>query len=221
MRPDRFRRLQEVLDRRQPDLTVLMERVHKSHNFSAVLRSCDAVGVLEAHTVPPEEGLSLHHQTSGSASKWVRVRRHRGSREAISALRERGFQIVAAHPVGEAVDYRAIDFLRPTAIMVGTELDGLSPESVALADRLAMIPMHGMIHSLNVSVATAIFLFEALRQRSDAGMYDSSRLDPAERQRILFEWSYPRIASRYRREGIPYPPLGEDGAILERKPGSP
>jgi len=214
MRPERFHRLKEVLTRRQPDLTVLMEHVHKSHNFSAILRNCDAAGVLEAHAVSPERGLDLHHGTSAGTKKWVRVRLHANVGEAVGHLHMEGFTVLAAHPAREAVDYREIDFTRPTAIMVGAELHGVSDDGLALADRQVVIPMVGMVHSLNVSVATALLLYEAMRQRRAAGMYETSRLDDARFQRTLFEWAHPTVAALCREKGMPYPELGPDGQIL-------
>ena len=213
MNPERFRRLSLALERRQPDLTVLMERVHKSHNLSAILRNCDAVGVLEAHAVLPSDGLDIHAHTSAGTAKWVRVRRHVSTEEAVETLRNRGFHILAAHPEAEAIDFRNVDFTKPTALMMGAELLGLSDEALKLADERISIPMVGMAQSFNVSVATALLLFEAFRQRDAAGMYRSSRLDPEEFERILFEWAYPRIARHLRAGGTPYPTVTPDGNI--------
>jgi tRNA (guanosine-2'-O-)-methyltransferase len=214
MLPERFHRLHAVLSRRQPDLTVLMERVHKTHNFSAILRNCDAVGVLEAHAVPPEDGLELHHGTSAGTKKWIPVHRHPEVDQAVSHLKAEGFAVLAAHPADDAVDYREVDFTRPTAIMMGAELHGVSDRALELADHHVVIPMVGMVHSLNVSVATALLLYEAHRQRDAAGMYEASRLDPAEFDRILFEWAYPELAARRRNAGEPYPELDAEGQIV-------
>jgi len=107
---------------------------------------------------------------------------------------------------------------RPTAILVGAELHGVSEEGLRLADSHVVIPMLGMVHSLNVSVATSVLLFEALRQRQAAGMYDTSRLEPADFERRLFEWAYPSLAAWRRREGRPYPALDSDGQLLREKP---
>lgn len=208
---ERFRKLQEVLGRRQPDLTVLMERVHKSRNLSAILRNCDAAGVLEAHAIPPKDGLEIHAHTSAGTSKWVKVVRHRTVRGATERLRAEGFRILAAHPGNGGADYREVDFTTPTAIMVGAELLGLTDEALGLADQLVEIPMLGMASSLNVSVATALLLFEAARQRTSAGMYETSRLSQVDFQRTLFEWAYPRISRRLREGGRPYPPLSPTG----------
>jgi len=213
MRPERFRRLRGVLARRQPDLTVLMDRVNKAHNFSAILRNCDAVGVLEAHVVPPDEGLDLHHGTSAGTTKWVWVRRHETVSAAGRHLRGRGFRIVAAHPSEDAADYREVDYTAPVALVLGAELAGVSREGLALADRCVRIPMRGMVHSLNVSVAASLLLFEAQRQREAAEMYGASRLPPDEFERRLFEWAYPSLAAKRRLAGRPYPRLAEDGQI--------
>jgi tRNA (guanosine-2'-O-)-methyltransferase len=215
MRPERFHRLRAVLTRRQPDLTVLMDRVHKSHNFSAILRNCDAAGVLQAHVVIPEGGdLDLHHGTSAGTKKWVQVAYHRRVEDAVAALKAEGFSVLAAHPSTEAVDYREVDYTRPVAITMGAELHGVSHEALQLADQLVSIPMLGMVHSLNVSVATSLLLFEAVRQREAAGMYAESRLTPELFAERLFEWAYPTLARSRREQGRPYPELGPDGEIL-------
>lgn len=214
MRPQRFHRIRSVLDRRQPDLTVLMEQVNKPHNFSAILRSADAAGVLEVHAIPPQGGLPLHHETSGGSAKWMEVTEHSGGPAGIRSLQNRGFQVVAAHPTDDAVDFRQIDFTRPTAILMGAELFGVSDEALAAADLTAVIPMVGMVQSLNVSVAAALFLYEAQRQRAEAGLYEPpSRLDPERYRRLLFRWCYPEFAERFDSLDLPYPALGPDGEI--------
>ncbi len=215
MLPERYHRLRSVLDRRQPDLTVLMERVNKEHNFSAILRTCDAVGVLEAHAVFPERGLKLHRDTSGGTAKWIRVHEHDEGPAAIGRLQQEGFQVIAAHPSPDALDFRAPDYTRPTAFVMGAELHGVSEASLAVVDHTVLIPMLGMVRSLNVSVAAALLLYEVQRQRADAGMYDAPRLDPASHARILFEWCRPELARRLREAGLPYPSLGPEGELPE------
>ncbi|MDH5588446.1 MAG: tRNA (guanosine(18)-2'-O)-methyltransferase TrmH [Gemmatimonadota bacterium] len=214
MRPERFHRIEAVLRRRQPDLTVLMERVNKEHNFSAILRNCDAAGVLDAHVVPPAHGLDLHHASSAGTRKWIQVQRHETVADAVGILKKLGFRILAAHPGEASVDYREADFTVPTAIMLGAELHGVSTEGLELADAHVVVPMMGMVHSLNVSVASALLLFEAMRQREAARMYERSRIPEAEFRRTLFRWAYPTLARRFDAEGEPYPLLGSDGEIL-------
>lgn len=221
MTPKRFQRLRSALDRRQPDLTVVMENVHKPHNFSAVLRSCDAVGVFETHAVAPAETFRVFHGLSGGTRRYVGVRRwDEGElRICLGRLRERGFTVLAAHPAPGARDYREVDYTRPTAVLLGQELEGVTEEAAERADVWVAIPMEGMGRSLNVSVAAALLLFEARRQRRAAGLYETSRLDAETYRRRLFEWAYPRLARLCREREHPYPELGEDGEILGELPG--
>ena len=216
MTPARFEKLKAVLDRRQPDLTVLAEDVHKSHNISAVLRTCDAVGVTELHAVSPGGQFARHRMISGGSRKWLRTRLHGDIRQAIGHLRNNGFQVVAAHFSEDSADFRRCDFTRPTALLLGAELTGVSAEAAALADRRIVIPMRGLVASLNVSVAAAVILYEAARQREAAGLYDRCRLDPATYRELLFEWSYPAAARHCRAKGLPYPDLDAEGFIARR-----
>lgn len=211
----RFARLKSVLDRRQPDLTVLLENVHKPHNFAAIVRTCDAVGVYEAHAVTPAGARpALNAAVASGAGGWLRVRAWDELGPACDALADQGFQLVAAHPGAGAVDFRALDYTRPTALLLGQEKDGVTADALARADRLVAIPMLGMVPSLNVSVAAAVILFEAQRQRLAAGLYDRSRLDPESYRATLFEWAWPVLAERCRKEGVPYPELDENGAVV-------
>lgn len=218
MTPRRFRRLRQVLDRRQPDLTVVLENVHKPHNFSAIVRSADAVGVFAAHAVTSDGTLPVADAVAQGTKRWMRVRTHASLYEAFDVLREAEMQVLAAHLDEGAVDFREIDYTRPTAILLGQEKDGVTTEAAARADRWVVIPMRGMAASLNVSVAAALLLYEAERQRTAAGLYDRRRLDDETYRRTLFEWAYPDHAERCRREGAPYPALGEDGEILGELP---
>lgn len=213
----RFERMRSALKRRQPDLTVLMENVHKSHNLGAVVRTCDAVGVLEVHAVWPKPQRLSVLATAG-VRRFVGVRSHADLATGLHYLRNQGLRLVAAHPTPDAVDYRTIDYTQPTALLLGQERDGLTAGARAAADATIRIPMTGLGASLNVSVAAALILFEAQRQRAAAGLYDESRLEPELFERTLFEWAYPRFARLCRRRGVPYPRLGEQGEILDPLP---
>lgn len=218
MTPERFRRLRRVLSRRQPDLTMLLEGVHKPHNLSAVVRSCDAVGVLEAHMVPVDDPEPMNREVSAGSAKWVPVTAWADVGAAAQALGRRGFQLVAAHPDPKAVDFRALDYTAPTCFVLGSELRGLSERALDVVDRTVVIPMLGMVRSLNVSVAGAVLLYEAQRQREAAGAYAGPRLEPERFRRRLFEWAYPELAARCRDAEVPYPALDENGAIVEMPP---
>ncbi|AWN21918.1 tRNA (guanosine(18)-2'-O)-methyltransferase TrmH [Deinococcus irradiatisoli] len=220
MTPERYEKIQRVLTRRQPDLSVLMDEVNKPHNFSAILRTCDAVGVLRAYAVPPQrsrEGagaLPTFNATSGSAEKWVQVETRPDALSAARELQARGVQVLATHLSQRSVDYREPDYTRPTCLLLGAEKWGVSDAAAEIADVNIVIPMFGMVQSLNVSVAAATILFEAQRQRLAAGMYDRPQLSAAEMQALTFEWGYPNLAPLYRERGEAYPALDERGQLL-------
>jgi tRNA (guanosine-2'-O-)-methyltransferase len=218
--PRRFERLRAVLDRRMGDLTVLLEHVDKPHNLSAILRSCDAVGVLEAHSVSLPGRTPTFNRTALGSQKWVALHRHGRSSDAIAQLKASGFRLFGTHLGADAVDYRSCDFTGPTAFVLGAEKWGLGAETAAAIDQAIVIPMVGMVQSLNVSVATAILLFEALRQRQAKGCLPSQGegVAPERYGPLLFEWAYPQVADWCRREGRPYPALSPEGAILEELP---
>ncbi len=185
----RRQRIEEVLRRRQPDLTVVLENVHDPHNVSAVLRTCDAVGILEVHllyTVEPFPEIS--HRTSASAYKWIMLRRHSDVARCYEYLRRQGLEIWATAQRQEAVSIFAMDFTRPVALVFGNEHRGVSEEAQRLADGLCWIPQVGMVRSLNISVACAVALYEAFRQRWAAGFYERLRLPMELFQRVLHEW---------------------------------
>lgn len=216
--PERYHRLRAVLDRRQGDLTVLMEDVRVPRNLAAILRSCDAVGVFAAHAVWPGGLLKISNPASGGNRKWLPVHEHPTLADALARLKGDGLRILAAHPTPAAAPFREIDFTLPTCLLVGNEDAGLSPAALAAADGVVAIPMEGMGTSLNVAVAAALLLFEAQRQRRQAGFYDAPRLDPALYDRTLFEWMHPRIAGRCRQRGVAYPSLGTGGEITGAVP---
>jgi tRNA (guanosine-2'-O-)-methyltransferase len=206
---ERRQKIRAVLDKRQPDLTVFMEHVHKPHNLSAILRSCDAVGVLEAHICALEGRPPTFNETSAGSDKWVGLVSHDSAAQGIAALKARGFQVAAAHLSDEAIDYRELDYTRPTAVLLGAEKWGVSEEAARLVDRHVIVPMHGMVQSLNVSVAAAVILFEAQRQRLEAGFYAQQRLPSDVYARLEYEWLYPREAGILRERGAAYPKLEE------------
>jgi tRNA (guanosine-2'-O-)-methyltransferase len=218
--PRRFARLRAVLDGRMDDLTVLLEHVEKPHNLSAILRSCDAVGVMDAHAVCHQGRLPTFNSTAQGSQKWVPLHCHDRVEEALLGLRQRGFRLYGTHLGLEAIDYRLCDFTGPTAFVLGAEKWGLSEMAAALVDQAIFIPMRGMVQSLNVSVATATLLFEALRQRQAAGLAPErgEGLEPERYRRRLFEWAYPEVAAWCLAEGRPYPELDGEGAIVGELP---
>lgn len=218
--PRRFERLRSVLNQRMADLTVLVEHVEKPHNLSAILRSCDAVGVLEAHAVSFSGRPRTFNSTAQGSQRWVPLHDHADIGTAISHLKQRGFRLFGTNLSVDARDYRECDFTGPCAFVLGAEKWGLTEEATALMDQAVYIPMRGMVQSLNVSVATATLLFEALRQRQVAGLapQNGEGIPAGDYDTLLFEWCYPEVAAWCREQSRPYPALGDQGEILEELP---
>jgi tRNA (guanosine-2'-O-)-methyltransferase len=215
---ERREKVDRVLERRQPDLSVLMDRVRKPHNFSAVIRTCDAAGIHEIHAIAAPGCLPTISHTSQGAENWVRVKRHDNAAQAVAALRERGLKLIAASLSGQAQDFRDYDYTQPTAIALGTEYSGLSAGLLEHVEAEIRVPMLGMTRSFNVSVACAIILFEAQRQRAQAGYFDQRRLSDEDWHNTRFEWLHPKLAEYCRKHGIDYPALDENGDLTEDLP---
>lgn len=187
--PERLERINRVLSCRQKDLTLVLANIHDPHNVSAIYRSCDAFGVAEVHLYYTNTQFpTLGKKTSASARKWVDTVRHSNRDEMLASLRASGHQVLAtscspkAHPVSH------YDLTKPTAIIMGNEHSGVDQELVDVVDGEVYIPMYGMIQSFNVSVAAAVLLSEASRQRVVAGMYDKPTYDEEEYAEKLAKW---------------------------------
>ena len=218
MTAKRVTRLDEVLALRQPDLTVFAENLHKPKNFSAMVRNCDAVGINRMHVSPGEDSVRSHWKTSKGAEKWVYVQTHTNAEIACGYLKSKGFRLVAAHLSDVAVNYRDVDYTQPTALVLGSELFGVSNETLKHIDQQINVPMMGVTQSLNVSVACAVVLYEAQRQRLAAGMYEHCRLDAETLYRQRFEWLHPVLADYCQRNKLDYPALDESGDLAEPMP---
>lgn len=205
-----------MLATRQPDLTVCLEQVHKPHNVSAIIRTADAVGVHQVHAVWPTTRMRTLVSSAAGSNSWVSVKTHRTIGDAVGHLKAQGMQILATNLSARAVDFREVDYTRPTCVLLGQEKTGITEEALALADQDIVIPMIGMVQSLNVSVASALILYEAQRQRQNAGLYrrDNSMLDEEEQQRLLFEGGYPVLANVAKRKGLPRPQIDEQGQVV-------
>ncbi len=214
--PERFSKIRQLLALRQPDLTVLMDNVNKPHNLSAVIRSCDAVGIDTVHAVSANSSIKDKQKAARGSNKWVRLELHESIEKAVGILKKNGMQLLVAHSGNNTVNFRDIDYTQPTAVVLGAELFGPSDTAVSCADHLICVPMQGMVESLNVSVAAAVILFEAQRQRLDAGLYKHSRLPSSYIQKRLFELVYPAVSKKLSLQGRPYPELDTEGKILRQ-----
>ncbi len=169
---------------------MVMENIHDPHNVSAVFRTCDAVGVLRVELLYTTETFpKIGKKSSSSANKWLEKRKHRSVRECYAALHREGFRICATRLGVPAPSLYELDLTAKTAFVFGNEHRGVSDEAAELADANFQIPMMGMIESLNVSVAAAVCLYEALRQRIAGGAYGRPALSAEEIERLRVEWT--------------------------------
>ena len=190
MTPARFDKLSSVLIHRQFDLTVVLENVFDPHNISAVMRTCDAVGVQEIYILNTK--IPRHKKwgarSSSSAAKWLTVHQFEDTVLCFAAIRERGLKILTTHLGEDSTPLYKVDFANPIALVFGNEHSGVSEEIRAMADGNFVIPQVGIIQSLNISVACAVTLYEAFRQKEIAGHYQGNSQEGAARLQLLKDW---------------------------------
>jgi len=196
MTPSREQKIADVLLRRQMDLTIVLENVHDPHNISAVLRSCDAVGVQEIYAlnryVPKPRRFG--RKTSSGSRKWVDVNYFMDLEKCMTAVKSRFKKIYALSSDHPGKSIHEANLTGPAALLFGNEKDGLSKEIMQYADETLTIPMVGMVSSLNISVACAVTLYEAFRQRNAKGMYNRKQLLP-EQMNAYKKWVLREIRS--------------------------
>jgi tRNA (guanosine-2'-O-)-methyltransferase len=192
MTPERIKRLTSVLDKRQGDITIVLENVSDPHNISAVMRTCDAVGVQEIYVL--NNKIPRHKKwgpkSSSSAAKWLTIHQFENAEECFTALRKKYSVILTTHLSSDAVNLHSIDFTKSIALIFGNEHSGVSEEIRKLADGNFIIPQVGIIQSLNISVACAVTLYEAFRQKNNAGQYNQQSLDAGRYNELLKEWGF-------------------------------
>lgn len=190
MTPERKAKLEAVLSHRQPDITIVLENVFDPHNISAVMRTCDAVGVQDIYILNTR--IPRHKKwgtrSSSSAAKWLTIHQFENLEACVAELRQRYKRILTTHLSSDAVSLHGIDFTESIALVFGNEHSGVSEEMRALADGNFIIPQVGIIRSLNISVACAVTLYEAFRQKNKAGQYDQRRMGEERFNGLMDEW---------------------------------
>src|SRR5258708_32287368 len=192
MTPEREQRITSVLDKRQANLVVVLENVFAPHNIYAVMRTCDAVGVQEIFVlntkIPPHK--KWGEKSSSSAAKWLTIHQYDNAEDCFSSLRKRYSTILTTHLSGDAVSLHQMDLTKSIALVFGNEHSGVSEEIRKMADGNFIIPQAGIIRSLNISVACAVTLYEAFRQKSNAGHYGQRKLDEVRYGSLFREWGF-------------------------------
>ncbi|HSN59291.1 MAG TPA: RNA methyltransferase [Ferruginibacter sp.] len=192
MTPERIKRLDDVLNKRQPGLTVVLENVQDPHNISAVMRTCDAVGVQDIYIlntmIPKHKAWGA--RSSSSAAKWLSVHQFTDTKECFAAVRKRFDKIYTTHLSTDAIGLYEMDLTQRVALVFGNEHGGLSAETIELSDGNFIIPQVGIIKSLNISVACAVTLYESFRQKNAAGHYNKRQLDEISFKSLRSEWGF-------------------------------
>lgn len=194
MTNERREKLEKVLAHRQENITVVFENVEDPHNIAAVLRTCESVGIQDIyilnHTIPPHPkfGEALGFRSSSSAWKWLSIHYFDDLHQCAEALRGQGFSLMATGLSAKAIDLYEVDFTQKLALVFGNERKGVTEEMLSLCDGNFLIPQTGIIQSLNISVACAISLYEAYRQKKIAGHYDKPSLSEDKLLELKKDW---------------------------------
>lgn len=190
MTPERSEKIRQVLSKRQNDLTVVLENVFDPHNISAVMRSCDAVGIQEIFVLNTR--IPRHKKwgarSSSSAAKWLTIHQFTDAAECFGVLRRNYDQVITTHLSQDAVSLYDCNLSGRLALVFGNEHSGVSDEIRELADGNFIIPQVGMIRSLNISVACAVTLYETFRQKTLAGHYDQQKLNGSALETLSRQW---------------------------------
>ena len=205
MTPERTDKLIKVLSKRQANLTVVMENVQDPHNISAVLRTCDAVGIQDVYilTTKIPRHKKFGYKSSSSALKWLTIHEFDDLEACMKAVRKNFSKILTTHLSSDAVQLYDIDFTESVALVFGNEHSGVTDECRALADGNFIIPQMGIIQSLNISVACAVSIYEAMRQKMVAGHYDHASLPKEQMDGLLTQWGVEELTPE---TYIPYKP---------------
>ncbi|CAN5128762.1 tRNA (guanosine(18)-2'-O)-methyltransferase TrmH [soil metagenome] len=190
MTPERYNRLTSVLAKRQENLTIVLENVFDPHNISAVMRTCDAVGIQDVfilnNRIPPHK--KWGYRSSSTAAEWLTIHQFTDINECFAELRKRYHKIYATHLSEGAKELHQIDFTQSVALVFGNERFGVSDDIRCLCDGDFIIPQVGIIKSLNISVACAVTLYEAYRQKKVAGHYDQAQISEERMKELRNDW---------------------------------
>ncbi|MBU3675675.1 MAG: RNA methyltransferase [Chitinophagaceae bacterium] len=190
MTPERKARIASVLEHRQPDITVVLDNVHDPRNIAAVLRTCDAVGISEIFVLTDREPRTKQYNFHAGmgAMKWVQVHSFNELEACVTAVKAKYPTLLGAYLDPSAKPLYALELTQPLALVFGNERHGISEAMLQHCSGHFIIPQYGMVESLNISVACAVSLYEALRQKQMAGHYQASRLSLSEQDALLQQW---------------------------------
>lgn len=195
--PHKVSLIDDVLAERTRHVTVVLEDIYHAQNASAVMRTCDCFGIQDLYITQRLHDYEVNPNVVRGASKWVSL--HKYEREESSTekcfkdLRKRNYRIVGTTPSKEAASIQELDLTEKTAIVFGTELDGLTEDAREQVDELVHIPMYGFTESFNISVSAALILQEIVSRLKKSDMV--WQLTNEEKEELKLEW-YSRIVKR-------------------------
>lgn len=174
--PARLEKIKYVASNRQKDLTVILENVHDIHNIGAIMRTCDSIGIHEIYVIYSIESSKtmkdyMMHKSSSGSKKWVTVHYYDSVESCFDAVRKNYHKIYGTHIGEDSSSLYELDLAEPVALLFGNEHRGISEDALSRIDGNFLIPQVGMVQSLNISVACAVSLYEAMRQRLSKGYY--------------------------------------------------
>jgi len=192
---ERLEKMKQLLNTRQDNLRVFMDYVYSPHNLAAIVRTCDAVNIGKLY-YRHQKKVKLNNEITMGAHKWIFNEYIEDIENFYKQIKNEGYQVIVTLLDDEAVDFREVDYTKPTLIVLGNEVDGASDISIKYADKKVIIPMYGMSQSLNVSVANGVILYEAQRQRSIKGMYETPHLSEEIIKNTIQKWAYEDIIEK-------------------------
>jgi tRNA (guanosine-2'-O-)-methyltransferase len=189
---ERAEKLRNLAANRQQNLTLILENIYDPHNLGAVLRTCDSVGIAEVYALYTIESAEIldkiaGHKSSSGAKKWVDVHVFENAEACFGAVRQKYASIFGTHLAVDSVGLYDLDLTKSMALVFGNEHRGMSNEALSLVDGNFIIPQSGLTQSLNISVACAVSLYEAKRQRMVKGMYSKTFDETDPYQSALFQ----------------------------------
>lgn len=208
----RYSLFQRVVEKRTRYVTVLMEDIYQSQNASAVLRTCDCMGIQDVHIVEQRNEYDINPDVALGAHQWLTLRYYNGAKDniriAVKALKMKGYRVVATSPHIEGSTPESIDLEKGKIVLLfGTELNGLTDQALAHADEFIQIPMVGFTESYNISVSAAVILYQMRNRLQQSTLNWQLSID--EREQLLLEWlkssikMSEQIENQFRNE---YPP---------------
>lgn len=196
---ERAQKLKDAVRKRQPNLTVILENVFDRHNIAAVVRSAESIGIGEIFILYTEENIKeieMSKRSSAGSRKWVDIHLYNDADACFNHVRSKYQQIIATHLGEKAESIYDLDLTTSVALLFGNEHAGLTERALQEADANMLIPQAGMTQSLNISVASAVTLYETYRQRMEKGYYDSNPLLNEVEQAELYDYYLERSRSK-------------------------